>query len=341
MTGAQAREDRDHHEPAGEPIAGTGHIVTLTPNPSVDRTLVVAHLTRGQVHRANDEHEEPSGKGVNVSRALTVNGVRSTAVLPLGGDAGLTLARLLQAEGVAFRAVTISGATRVNISVTESDGTSTKINAAGPELRPRDVAALMATLAAVVPAGGWVVASGSLPRGVADTFYADVADLVHQAGARYVLDSSGTALGSGLAGRPDVVKPNLDELREAVGRPLATIGEAVAAAHQLRERGAGAVVLSLGALGALLVDGSGVWHAHADAIEVSSTVGAGDALLAGFLAAGAAGPLAIAEGVAWGTGSVSRPGSLVPVITAAHRSAVRLTESPDPRSALRDVAHLG
>ena len=306
-------------------------IVTVTPNPSVDWTLEVPVLTRGAVHRSSGARQEPSGKGVNVSRALTVNAVPTRAVVPVGGTEGAELLALLRDEGVEVVAVPISGRVRVNISLTEPDGVVTKINAAGPALSTDEVTGV---LAAASTAGGgaiaWVLGSGSLPPGAPPDFYARLGATVRASGARFALDSSGAALLAGLSAQPDLVKPNAEELAAAVGRSLATWGEVVRAAEELRVRGARAVVVSLGPDGALLVDADGVLHARAVVAAPVSTVGAGDALVAGYLAGlgrhGTDRVAVLREAVAWGSASVATPGSHVPVITDAHRRAVELVD---------------
>lgn len=306
-------------------------IVTVTPNPSVDRTLEVPVLTRGAVHRISGERQEPSGKGVNVSRALTVNAVATRAVVPVGGSEGAELQALLDEEGVEVVAVPISGRVRVNISLTEPDGVVTKINAVGPALSADEVVAVLAA-AATAGAGptDWVLGSGSLPPGAPPDFYTRLGATVRGSGARFALDSSGAALLAGLAARPDLVKPNAEELAAAVGRPLASTGDAVRAAEELRGRGAQAVVVSLGRDGALLVDAAGVLHAQAAVATPVSTVGAGDALVAGYLAGlrryGPDRAAVLREAVAWASASVATPGSHVPVITDAHRGAVSFVD---------------
>ena len=303
-------------------------IITLTANPSVDRTLEISSLTPGGVHRATAEHEEPSGKGVNVSRALTANGIATLAILPVGGSAGAQLETLLRAEGVDFDAIGISEAVRVNISLTEPGGRATKINAAGPQLSAAELRSLTHALLDRVREGDWVVASGSLPRGVSGDYYATVCELVHQAGGRFALDASGPPLLAGLSAGPDVIKPNVEELEEAVGRAVGTLGDAVAAARQLIERGARSAVVSMGRDGALLVEADQVLHASVPVSNPRSTIGAGDALLAGFLAGGGDGETALREAVAWATAAVGVEGSRVPVVTGRHRSLVRAGSEP-------------
>jgi 1-phosphofructokinase len=312
-------------------------IVTLTPNPSLDRTVHLDRLERGHVHRAQREGEEPSGKGVNVTRALVANGIDSVAVLPVGGAAGEEIAARLRAAGVAHVGVPVTGAVRANVSLVEADGTTTKINGPGPELSGAENAALLAAVGRAAAEGAsWVVAAGSLPPGADPALYAAAADVARAAGARFALDSSGGALAAGLPGQPDVVKPNVEELAEAVDGPVVTVGDAVAGARVLRARGARAVLVSLGPDGALLVDGEGARHAEADVPVVRSTVGAGDALLAGFVAAaGGADPLRTA--LAWATAAVGVEGSAVPRVGASDLVRVR-TGAPDAARTLRDPA---
>lgn len=314
-------------------------IVTLTPNPSIDRTLEIASLTPGGVHRATAEHEEPSGKGVNVSRALTSNGIGSLAILPVGGSAGAQLESLLRAEGVDFDTIRISDAIRVNISLTEPGGRATKINAAGPELSAAELRSLTDALVERVREGDWVVASGSLPRGVSSDYYAQVCALVHEARGRFALDASGQPFLAGLSAGPDVIKPNVEELEEAVGRAIGSLGDAVAAARELIERGARSAVVSMGPDGALLIDADQVLHASAQVGTPRSTIGAGDALLAGFVAGlvagGGAGAAALHEAVAWSTAAVGVEGSHVPLVTGHHRSLVRISREPALERRLR------
>jgi len=320
-------------------------ITTVTPNPSVDWTLEIPTLTRGAVHRIAGQHQEPSGKGVNVTRALTGNGVPSVAVLPLGGSEGAELEALLAAEQVSYRAVPVTGSSRVNISLTEPDGTATKINAPGPTLSDEETQQLLVAAVAAADGAAWVLGSGSLPGGVGESFYARLGAAVHGCGARYALDSSGAALLAGLRARPDVIKPNGEELAQAVGRALSSLRDAVDAARELRLLGAGTVVVSLGSDGALLVDEDGVLHAEALVATPRSTVGAGDALLAGYLA----GTLtddgdraaALREAVAWGSAALRLDGSRVPVITDADRESVALHGTPDLDRRLRERVAAG
>ncbi|HEX2145129.1 MAG TPA: 1-phosphofructokinase family hexose kinase [Glycomyces sp.] len=309
-------------------------IVTVTANPSLDRTIEVDRLRRGEVQRAARTRVDPGGKGVNVSRALVANGHATRAVLAAGGASGVELLALLAEAGVPVIEVPLSQGVRSNLTIAEADGAVTKLNEAGPAFTATEAEALLdAAFGAVAVETGnpaWIAGCGSLPPGIGADFYAVLVERARAAGASTVVDSSGAALDACLAARPDLVKPNLEELAEAARTPIATLGDALKAADVLRDAGAGAVLASLGADGAVLVDAEGVWHARARlAGPVASTVGAGDAALAGFLAAGGRGPEALAAAVAWGTAAVSLPGSIMPAPHDIDLGTVEVTRSPD------------
>ncbi|MFJ6633937.1 1-phosphofructokinase [Streptomyces sp. NPDC091376] len=300
-------------------------ILTVTPNPSLDRTYEIPDLERGEVLRATGDRMDPGGKGVNVSRAVAAAGHRTVAVLPLGGPPGRLVAELLAGQGIETAVVPVAGVTRSNVALAEPDGTLTKINASGPELTAAESQALLAMVAARSRTADWIACCGSLPRGLAPSWYTELVARAHESGARIALDTSGPSLTAALSARPDVVKPNADELAEAVGRPLATVGDAVKAAEELRTRGAGVVLASLGADGQLLVSGAGAFYGAASVAAVRSNVGAGDASLAGFLAAGADGPDALAAAVAHGAAAVQLPGSVMPTPSDLDPAAVLVT----------------
>ncbi|MFJ8207617.1 1-phosphofructokinase [Streptomyces sp. NPDC096033] len=302
-------------------------IVTITPNPSLDRTYELAALAPGEVNRAAHDRLDPGGKGVNVSRALAAAGHRTRAVLPLGGFSGQLLRELLRRQGIEVAPVAIDGDTRINVSVAEAHGRLTKINAVGPELSAAESAALLSLVREDCQGNGagWLACCGSLPRGLAPEWYAELVAQVHSGGARIAVDTSGPALLAALGARPDVVKPNREELAEAVGRPLLTVGDALEAAQELRERGARQVLTSLGAAGMLLVAEEGRWYGSAPVAVVRSDVGAGDASLAGFLGAGGTGPGALAAAVAHGAAAVRLPGSVMPAPADLDPAAVVVT----------------
>lgn len=302
-------------------------IVTLTLNPSLDRTIEIDELARGELTRATGTRLDPGGKGVNVARALAAHGIPTRAVLPVGGSDGSLLADFLVKEGIDVRAVPVAGHTRSNVSIVEPDGTVTKLNEPGPSLSSDDLAEVVAMTVAAAKNADWVVASGSLPPGVATDFYAS---LGAQLDVPLAVDTSGPALAASLAGKPGLVKPNRAELAEATGCQIDTLGDAINAAAQLRTRGAGVVLVSLGADGAALINDSGVRYGESPVDRGRSSVGAGDAMLAGFLATGS-----LAEALAWGAAAFRLPGSGMPGPSHVHSAAVVLHDLPDVSRLLR------
>jgi len=301
-------------------------IVTFTANPSVDRTLEISQLVRGAVMRATRTRVDGGGKGVNVTRALAGNGYPSIAVLPNGGAEGAQLMGLLEAEQLLVHPVQVAGAIRANVTIVEPDGATTKVNEPGPMLSDAEVAQLTDALLHAACGADWAVLSGSLPPGAPADWYATLTVALHERGVRVAVDTDGAGLPATLAAAPDLVKPNQRELAQASGVPVDSRADALAAVERIRAAGARTVLASLGADGALLIEDGGTYHGSAQVGAPRSTVGAGDAMLAGFLAAGGAGVEALAEAVAWGTAAVSLPGSRMPGPTDLDRDAVKTTQ---------------
>ncbi|MFC7342726.1 1-phosphofructokinase [Saccharopolyspora griseoalba] len=312
-------------------------IVTVTPNPSLDRTVQVDRLDPGEVHRARRVHLDPGGKGVNVARALAAAGVPTLAVLPSGGAEGARLAELLAPEAVPVVEVPVHAPTRSNIAVVESDGTTSKFNEPGPQLTAAEVAALETSVAELAGRAEWLVTCGSLPDGCPQDLHARVVTAARAAGTRVAVDTSGAPLGLACQAGPDLVKPNLAELAEVAGGPLRDLGDVLDVADRLRAGGVGAVLVSLGRLGAVLVGANGARYATARATEVRSTVGAGDAMLAGFLRASGTEEVALRSAVAYGTAAVGLAGSRMPGPDDVHPQAVRV-DAVDRTVSLSGVA---
>ncbi|MDO5504462.1 MAG: 1-phosphofructokinase [Actinomycetia bacterium] len=290
-------------------------IVTLTPNPSLDRAITIPALRRGEVIRATSSRVDPGGKGVNVSRALAAQGTATVAVLPSGGPEGHTMEDLLAEAGVTAATVKVEGSLRMNISVLEPDGTTTKLNEPGPTLTDDTVRELLATTFTRAGSGGWVVGCGSLPPGAPDDLYATLVSAARRAGLSVAIDSSGTPMTYAVAASPTLIKPNHEELEELVGASLDTLGDVVDAARTLVAGGIEIVAVSLGGDGAVLVTDDALVHASATISSPVSTVGAGDCMLAGLLhglSRGERPAEALAAAVTWGAAAVTLPGSRVP-----------------------------
>ena len=285
-------------------------IVTLTPNPSVDRTVFVDDVVLGSVNRSRRSRSEPSGKGVNVALALHAHKVPVRAVVTAGGYVGAQLQQMLDAAGLDTVVVPIAGEIRSNISLTQPNGSVTKVNEAGPQLDPDEADRLLAAVRSHIRGASWLVCAGSLPAGVPVDWYREVIEMAHSNGVPVAVDTSGDALAESLSAAPDLVKPNVDELAELTGRVPQTLGDVVDAAQEVRRRGARAVLASLGGDGAILVDATGALWGHAPVDTVVSTVGAGDAMLAGYLSCPHGGGEALATALQWGAAAVQNEGTL-------------------------------
>ena len=318
-------------------------ILTLTPNPSLDRTVSLpGPLQRGTVQRLTGVVMEPGGKGVNVARVLSNSGRAATAVLPAAEhDPILAALGALELPGLTVHPVLVTGAARINTAVTEPDGTTTKLNELGAGLSEQEIAAvehaLLETLATTpLPVGAsphhWAVLSGSLPPGVPTNWYARLVGLLREAapGLRIAVDTSDEPLAALAAelpdSAPDLIKPNGEELGQLAGLPAdramaleegAVEGnyDPVDAARLLVGLGIGAVMVTLGPAGAVLVTADGAWHATAPEVPVVSTVGAGDSSVAGYILADVNGgdeAERLSAAMAYGSAAASLPGTTLP-----------------------------
>ncbi|MDN4640965.1 hexose kinase [Agreia sp. PsM10] len=326
-------------------------IVTLTVNPSFDRTVELdAPLERGQVQRAVVTGQEPGGKGVNVSRALHAAGCDTLAILP--GASADPLVVALEASGIPTATVSIDAPIRSNITLTEPDGTTTKLNDPGVHLSAQTVAELIDVVVASCASASWLVLAGSVPPGVPDTFYADLVRAVRaapnsadSAGPRIAVDSSGAPLAALVASgeRVDLIKPNAEELLQLAESQGLDTGSAtheeleadpalaVSLAEALLSPALGAVLVTLGSHGAALVDSGAAWFAPAPRIVARSTVGAGDCSLAGYVLADQRGDLPagrLAQAVAHGAAAASLPGTTVPRLDQTHPEQLTVTTLP-------------
>jgi 1-phosphofructokinase family hexose kinase len=276
-------------------------ILTLTPNPAVDETLWVEHLAIGAVEHASESQLDPAGKGVNVSRVVHRLGWPTVAFGFLGGDIGTHVERALGAEGVQHHFERVKGETRINVTIVErATGASTSIYAPGPAIDERAVAALGETLELWLRAAAVLVLAGSLPRGLAPETYRGYLRRAKELGIRTILDADGEALRHGLEAAPDLVKPNRHEAERLLGRKLPDRDAVVDGALEIASRGAGAVVVSLGKEGSICVQGKNAWLAVPPRVELRSSVGSGDSLVAG-LALSFARQQPITEGLRWGS----------------------------------------
>ena len=261
-------------------------LFTLTLNPAIDRTVTVPGFKLGKVNRVETSRDRAGGKGINVAAALAAHGYPVAALGFLGGDNDADFATLFALRGITDRCLRLPGATRVGIKIFDSlSGETTDLNFPGLTLGSGEVEVLRGQLAELARGGGWCVLAGSLPPGVDPKLYAELITTLKAHGVRTVLDTSGAALPAALRAGPDIIKPNQHELEALVGRALPTEAAVIAAARGLVAGGVGLVVVSRGAEGACFVTDEAVLVARPPAVTVGSTVGAGDAMVAGLVIA--------------------------------------------------------
>ena len=259
-------------------------IYTVTFNPSLDYVVQVDDFAVGEINRTRTESIYPGGKGINVSLVLQNLGLPSVALGFTAGFSGAEIERLLQEAGCRCDFIAAkAGYSRINTKIIS--GAETALNGQGPQLSEAELAALFNKLRRLTQDDVLVLA-GSIPASLPDNIYEQILELLQPVGTRIVVDATGDLLLKVLKYRPFLIKPNHEELGEFFGRgPLLTEEEILAAAQRLQQQGARNVLVSRGANGALLLDENGKMHKQASPKgTLVNSVGAGDSMVAGFLA---------------------------------------------------------
>jgi 1-phosphofructokinase len=260
------------------------HITTLTLNPAIDRTVTISGFKPGAVNRVEQMRDRAGGKGINVAASLAEQGQAVAALGFLGRDNEAVFKSFFAEHGIEDRCLRLPGQTRVGIKISDPvRKETTDINFPGLEPSPRDLHALRAQLESLFR--GWCVLAGSLPPGVEPGIYREFIGTLKARGVHTVLDSSGEGFRQALRAAPDIIKPNVQELEEHLGRALPDENDIISAARELVEGGIELVVVSRGADGACFVTANEAVTARPPSITVHSTVGAGDAMVAGVVAA--------------------------------------------------------
>jgi tagatose 6-phosphate kinase len=284
-------------------------IVVVSLNPALDITHEVSDPDWKGVNRPHAVHVRPGGKGVNVARTLAALGADVTLLGLAGGPSGAELTGLLAGSGISVRLTAIRAETRRTFTVVDAgSGEAALFNEPGPPVSDGEYASLVAAYQEAAACAAVVVLSGSLPRGVPESAYAELIAAARVMSVPVILDTSGAALAAGAAARPALVKPNVAELAEVTGRkpPLADPEEVAKAARELGS----AVVVSLGPDGVLASTEDGSWLARPGEVVRGNPTGAGDALVAGLADAFAGGiswPERLRHAVALGAASVAAP----------------------------------
>lgn len=314
-------------------------IYTITLNPALDRYIEVEDLVVDDANRIASECFYAGGKGIDVSRALRLLGSDSMALGTIGGYSGRLLTEMLKQEGVTTYFTAIAGDTRQNVLINpRRRRRQTMLNAVGPIVSMVEWKAFLTHLNLLELREAFVVVSGSLPRGVPTDAYAQIVELGRSRGAKVVVDADGPALRAAVEAKPFAIKPNVNELRRLVGKPINDEAGMLRAATALNRKGIEIVLVSRGPDGVLLISEHERYRAIPPSVVVKNTVGAGDSTVAGFVLKYAGGKgleECVRFATACGTAATLAPGNqlcqardvqrLVPKVRVSPIEATRLT----------------
>lgn len=288
-------------------------IVTITLNPALDHTVHIPQFQTGEVNRAQQQRIDPGGKGINVAKVVRALGYPVAVTGFLGQDNSKVFNEYFQRKAIDNFFVEVTGAARVNIKIVDDhNGQVTEINFPGLISTSSDLAKLTAVIRSLTDDRQYFVISGSLPQGLPDTIYGQLIEILKEQRVKVLLDSSGAALREGIKALPDAIKPNLEELSQLMGKSLEKEDDIRKAIAELLAGGIKQVVVTLGSQGAIIADKEQTLRVRPPTVIAKSTVGAGDALVAGFVVGQTQG-LSLAEcarlGTAAATASVIQPGT--------------------------------
>lgn len=259
----------------------TNKVVTITLNPALDLTGSLDVLNVGSVSLVKQGSLHAAGKGVNVAKVLSDLGAKVTVTGFLGRDNQELFCQLFDQMAAIDEFVRVDGATRINVKLVEKSGEVSDINFPGVEVTPLAIEQFERTLERLAADHDYFVLAGSLPQGISPALCASWIEKLHSMGKKVLFDSSRDALKAGLDAKPWLIKPNDEELSQFVGRELHTPEQCQAAAAQLAEKGIKNIVVSMGANGVMWLNQHQWLHAKPPRMQVVSTVGAGDTLVAG------------------------------------------------------------
>lgn len=256
-------------------------IYTCTLNPSVDYILHVQDFRPGTLNRGENPFYYPGGKGINVSRVLARLNMDNTALGFLGGFTGEFIRKSLEEERIPHKFIQTESPTRVNLKL--KSASETEINGPGPSVTPGQREELFSQLESFSD-GDYFIASGSVPKSMEESFYVRAAEICEKKGVRMIADTSSKALKSIVGSKLFLVKPNQHELGELFDADITSIEDAAYYGRKLHESGAEHVIISLGGQGAVYINEETSFKAEVPVRPVLNTVGAGDSMVAGFLA---------------------------------------------------------
>lgn len=290
-------------------------IYTVTLNPAIDKQLTIPEIIYDKVLRAVDMQVDIGGKGFNVSRMLHEMDAPSIAIGFVGGKNGEFILNGLSSLGIETELIWVEGETRTNVSIVESSSNHyIKVNEPGPTVTEIDQDKLMDIIRQRAKPKDWWVLSGSVAPGVRTEIYAEIISTVQAAGAKAVLDSSGTAIRKAITTEPYLVKPNTEEASQLTNMAITNFIEAAEAARSIQGLGPKNVAISMGSAGAVLSNGKNWWLGRSPQIEEGNPIGAGDAMVGGLvwsLDRGDSYKKALCWGIACGAATASENGTEV------------------------------
>ncbi len=258
-------------------------IITVTLNPALDKTIELDSLTKGKLNRVNKVIKDAGGKGINVAKTLKALETDCIATGFLGGNTGELINKELARLNIKRDFVWVDAETRTNTKIIENDNTVTEVNEQGEEIPQSKIHELLVKLDTYANEKAIFVLAGSVPRGMPKDIYANIIQIVHKKNATVILDCDGEALKKALIAKekPDIIKPNHHELAALVNKPKLNSKEIATAVYEIMENGIKTVAVTMGSKGAMLFEGDNCVVSKAMKVEAKSTVGAGDAFVAG------------------------------------------------------------
>ncbi len=290
----------------------TKSILTLTVNPALDRIVTVDRLVFEDRAYIDSTTEAAGGRGINAARVLTNFGAHVTAITTSGREAGRAFEEQLQHDKFAKEIVKVRSNIRMNLTISDRQGLSVKLNERGPKLTNAEQDRIASAVEQLLPGASWLMLCGSLPPGVDDRLYGKLIRLAQKSKVETLLDTDGDALLYGLEAGPTIVKPNQSEAERLLHTALITRSQLINAVERIKALGPRSVVLSLGSRGAIAVTSTeGILEVVPPPIQSLCPIGAGDAMSAAIVWAldrGEAFGDALRWGVAAGTASSKLPG---------------------------------
>ncbi len=286
-------------------------IITLTINPSVDRTVMVDRLVFEDRAYILSRSDSPGGRGINASRVLHSYGASTLAVVTSGGATGEKFAKLLAKCGFPVKVVAIANEIRTNFTIVDRQGLAVKLNELGPPVTAAELARVEKVIESRLGEASWLMLCGSVPPDVPADFYTKLIRMARDRNVKTLLDTDGDALLHGVEAGPTVVTPNQPEAERLLNRALITRAHFIEAATRIKAMGAESVLLSLGSRGVIAVNENQLLEVIPPRIDAVSPIGAGDALAAAYVwAATKKKDFAdcVRWGVAAGTASAKLPG---------------------------------